>query len=259
MHNAQKMIKYAAIIFAITLIAGIFSSIIMFLTGNIFGSKEGININKYDSDVKILSISVSASSVKIVKGDTLNVSTDNKYTEVKQDNNKVSVIERGHIFGKNSDIVVTIPNDMVFDKVYISVSAGTLNIDYLSSFILDIETGAGAVNIESLDIIKEMDIETGAGKVSISGNINNLEAETGAGEFIFSGTLKGESKIESGVGKVSLDLIDSISNYKFGVEKGIGSITINNESISNDSYYGNGSNYIEIESGVGSINITTKK
>ena len=42
-------------------------------------------------------------------------------------------------------------------------------------------------------------------------------------------------------------------------EKGIGSITINNESISNDSYYGNGSNYIEIESGVGSINITTKK
>ena len=46
MNNAQKMIKYAAIIFAITLIVGIFSSIIMFLTGNIFGSKEGININK---------------------------------------------------------------------------------------------------------------------------------------------------------------------------------------------------------------------
>ena len=239
MNNAQKMIKYAAIIFAITLIVGIFSSIIMFLTGNIFGSKEGININKYDNNAKILSISVGASSVKIVKGDTLNVSTDNKYVEVKQDNNKVSVMERSHIFGENSDIVVTIPTDMVFDKVYISVSSGTLNIDYLSSFILDIETGAG--------------------KVNISGNINNLEAEVGAGEFKFSGTLKGKSKIESGVGKVSVDLIDSISNYNFEIEKGIGSITINNESISNDSYYGNGSNHIEIESGVGSINITTKK
>ena len=239
MNNAQKMIKYAAIIFAITLIVGIFSSIIMFLTGNIFGSKEGININKYDNNAKILSISVGASSVKIVKGDTLNVSTDNKYVEVKQDNNKVSVMERSHIFGENSDIVVTIPTDMVFDKVYISVSSGTLNIDYLSSFILDIETGAG--------------------KVNISGNINNLEAEVGAGEFKFSGTLKGKSKIESGVGKVSVDLIDSISNYNFEIEKGIGSITINNESISNDSYYGNGSNHIEIESGVASINITTKK
>ena len=54
MNNAQKMIKYAAIIFAITLIVGIFSSIIMFLTGNIFGSKEGININKYDNNAKIL-------------------------------------------------------------------------------------------------------------------------------------------------------------------------------------------------------------
>ena len=259
MNNAQKMIKYAAIIFAITLIVGIFSSIIMFLTGNIFGSKEGININKYDNNAKILSISVGASSVKIVKGDTLNVSTDNKYVEVKQDNNKVSVMERSHIFGENSDIVVTIPTDMVFDKVYISVSSGTLNIDYLSSFILDIETGAGAVNIDALDIIKEMDIETGAGKLNISGNINNLEAEVGAGEFKFSGTLKGKSKIESGVGKVSVDLIDSISNYNFEIEKGIGSITINNESISNDSYYGNGSNHIEIESGVGSINITTKK
>ena len=59
--------------------------------------------------------------------------------------------------------------------------------------------------------------------------------------------------------KMGESTIVANNNINFEIEKGIGSITINNESISNDSYYGNGSNHIEIESGVGSINITTKK
>ena len=68
--------------------------------------------------------------------------------------------------------------------------------------------------------------------------------------------LLGNNKIDQGVGELILDLQND--DYKFKVEKGLGSITVNGNSYSEDFEDGEGTNIIDIDGGVGSININTK-
>ena len=48
-------------------------------------------------------------------------------------------------------------------------------------------------------------------------------------------------------------------DYKFKVEKGLGSLTVNGNSYSEDFEVGEGTNIIDIDGGVGSIIINTNK
>ena len=52
----------------------------------------------------------------------------------------------------------------------------------------------------------------------------------------------------------NINLLDKIENYKIKIEKGLGTVKINNDSVKNG-IYGEGTNSIEIDGGVGSINI----
>ena len=65
----------------------------------------------------------------------------------------------------------------------------------------------------------------------------------------------GYTNVETGIGNVKIKLLDGIDNYKFSIEKGIGSIYVNNEEVDNG-VYGNGSKRIFIDGGVGSIKIS---
>ena len=68
--------------------------------------------------------------------------------------------------------------------------------------------------------------------------------------------ISSNSDIDAGVGKLQLNLNSSSSEYTFDIDKGIGSIKLNNKSIS-DGQTGTGKNKIEIDGGIGSIDITT--
>lgn len=74
----------------------------------------------------------------------------------------------------------------------------------------------------------------------------------------FECTLKGNNKIEAGIGELKINLKDSIDNHRFDVNKGIGSIKVNNNEISNNTIYGTGVNLLKIDGGIGSIKINTK-
>ena len=65
----------------------------------------------------------------------------------------------------------------------------------------------------------------------------------------------GDSEIDAGVGELNLNLIGSLNDYKIKLDKGIGSASINSEKMRSETYYGTGSNLIDIDGGVGSINI----
>lgn len=64
-----------------------------------------------------------------------------------------------------------------------------------------------------------------------------------------------ELQINSGVGSLNVNFIDSDTNYKILVDKGIGKIKINEKSIDDGTVYGNGSNFIKISGGIGNINL----
>ena len=45
-------------------------------------------------------------------------------------------------------------------------------------------------------------------------------------------------------------------DYKIKIDKGIGSATVNNEKVVDSSYYGSGRNIIDIDGGVGNIEVS---
>lgn len=67
--------------------------------------------------------------------------------------------------------------------------------------------------------------------------------------------LLGDSEFEFGVGESNITLIGNKEEYKVDIEKGIGSITIDGSVVTGTSSIGNGSNCIDIEGGVGAINL----
>ena len=63
------------------------------------------------------------------------------------------------------------------------------------------------------------------------------------------------TKYPRNIGKIDLNLIGD--NYKFKVNKGIGKITINNNEMKDKTITGTGTSFIDIDGGIGEINIKT--
>lgn len=269
MTTTQKVIKYIAIAFAIFLVITIISSIL----SGIYGLASAIGLKKDEeisiasmntidfenSDAAILEIDVKYTNLTIQTGEFLLAKTNNSDINCKQNNNKIQVKEKnGNWFSKNDDeeLVVYIPEGLEFENVKINAGAGRINIESLNSKKLSLQLGAGETKIKSLIVKEECEIEGGAGKISIqSGEINNLDLDMGVGETKVTAELTGESKINAGIGKLDINVQANEENYKIKAEKGIGSIKINGNEISNNEVYGYGENYIKIDGGIGSIDI----
>lgn len=264
MTQAQKIIKYLALAFAFFLIFSIVSGIMYGVLSftNILDTDDNIMEKmeelKFQEAASILEIKVSSANIIIKQGETLKVETNNKNIELKESNNQLFIKEKKHNwFGKSSssDLVIYVPSDFVFDGVSIDSGAGTIEIASLFTKNLALDLGAGKVTIDALNVSDITSIDGGAGKISIlGGSLHNLDLDMGVGELSLTSKLTGNSKIDAGVGKVSLYLIGS--DYKIKVDKGLGSTTINGNSIKDETYYGEGSNIIDIDGGIGSIDIS---
>lgn len=260
----QKIIKYLAIALAFGIIMEIMlgiSSLIGIMDGVIQteSNGNGLDIKKYDNTSNILSIDIRASKLVIKDGTSLKVEHNNKYITSVIDNNKVSVTEKvHHSFRKssNSEVIVYVPRDMLFDQVYIKTGAGGVWIENLNVKTIEFSLGAGMVAIDKLMVRDEARMESGVGEVVIdNASINNLDLEIGVGKFTLNSSLMGMSKIEAGIGEVNINLLGSKENYSVSVEKGLGSIFLDGREWMDGSVYGQGTNKIEIAGGIGQIKI----
>lgn len=264
MTQAQRIIKYVAIAFAFLLIFSIVSGIIQCLSAftNIFDTDdyviEKLEELKITEDASVLDIEVNSANIILKKGETLKVETNNKDIEIKEKSNKLFITEKKHNwFGnkESSDLIIYVPDNFTFDGVAIESGAGKIEIEELSTKNLDLDLGAGKVTIESLTVLEETSIDGGAGKIEIlSGALHDVELDMGVGELSLTSKITGDSEIDAGVGKINLKLLGT--DYKIKVDKGIGSTTINGKSIEDNTYYGEGNNIINIDGGVGSIEIS---
>lgn len=271
MTTAQKVIKYLAIGFAISLIVSIFSSIMFGFSivsdvfthtkhSNILENLKDLNIS--GEDVSILDIDIKYSNLIIKKGDELKAETNNKYINYEQNGNKIVITEKRHSWftrRNKSDLIIYVPDNFGFDGVSIDAGAGKIEIDSIKTKILDFDFGAGKATINNLVVEEYAKIDGGAGEISIlHSNINDLDLDVGVGKFTLNSKLTGTNKIDAGVGELNINLIGNIDDYKLSVEKGIGSAKFNGENIKGEKVYGNGKNTIDIDGGIGSINIKIK-
>lgn len=267
MNSFQRLIKYFALALAVFLIITIVSGIVGVGYGILKFSglvpSNSINSNfdhsKYET---YLDINVKYASLKIVTGNSLKVENTNKKINTKIDGNKIIITDSSSVFTKNNDkeLVVYIP-DIKFDIACINTGSGKVSIDGLKTNNLQLNLGAGSTKIKNV-ASDNTKINAGTGSVNINNSIlNDAILELGIGSININSNITGNSKIECGIGSVNIDLPQSKNNYSFDIEKGIGQINLNGNKVEKDGKYNsdNGLNYLEIEGGIGSININTQE
>lgn len=268
MTTFQKIIKYLAMAFAIflsiSIITGICSA--LFTVTYLFSGNASEEItNEYDvvNTVTSLSVNISATELEIKTGDKFTVETNHKYLKCEEKDDILKISETRPVLAlhpRGMKVVLTIPKEKNFDYADISTGAGSVTIDELSSKMLDIELGAGELNAARLNAIDKAEIDGGAGSITISaGHLNNADIDMGVGEFNLTGELSGKSSIDYGVGETNLVLIGEEDDYKIELDKGIGEAWLAGKKMSDDSVYGAGENLIEIDGGVGELNIKFKE
>lgn len=264
MSQGQKVIKYLAISLAFliifSIVYGAYSLVVTIVSSftddtiidrDIIDDEDNIN-SKY------LKIELVSSELLIQEGERFLVNTDNKYVNVVQDGDRVVVKEKSHLsIDPDKNLVkVTVPKDFSFDKVDISGGAGKIKINRILSKILNLDLGAGLLEIDYLDIGKVTKIEGGAGKIVIrDGRMNNLNLDIGAGSVEVTGWILGDSEIDSGVGKLVVNLTGVVDDYQISLDKGIGAIKYNNSEVSKNRVIGTGRNKLEIDGGIGTIDV----
>lgn len=268
MTAAQKVIKYIAIAFAIFLIAsiiyGIFS--VIYELGFAFGpsndniSEEMSTFNVYKEAVSKLDINVGATNFTIKQGEEFKVETNNKNIIIEQTNEELRIKEKNTKWHFNrkleSELVIYIPENFEFSTVKMEMGAGKIEIDGLTANNLKLQLGAGKTDINNLFVKNIAEIDGGAGEVQIkSSELNNLDFDLGVGEVKLEAKITGKSDIDAGVGSLNINLLGKKDSYKLHINKGVGSVLIDGNNVKDDTYYGEGDSFIDIDGGVGEIKV----
>lgn len=219
---------------------------------------EEIYSYEAESEIRSLDIQLGAADFSIVAGDAVKLETNLKYLSVSEKNGVLKLVDEKTV-GVTYDgpvLKLYLPADMVFEQVSISTGAARLTAESLSAEVLKLKLGAGAVEIASLNAAEYADVEGGAGKVTVKGGkINNLELDMGVGELNLTAQLLGQSDLTFGVGKSDVTLLGNRDDYKLEVEKALGTVTVDGEVIQEFTTTGTGENRVQIEGGVGAVNL----
>ncbi len=210
------------------------------------------------SEIHTLDVEINAADFKIEIGEKFSVESNLKYLSVSERNGVLIVEDKAKNNSNyaNAKLTVCIPSGAEFDSIDIRAGAGKLTAGTLSAKSVELEFGAGDVRIESLTATAEADIEGGAGEITVlGGTLNNLSLEVGVGALNLTATLLGNCELNFGVGESNVTVLGAREDYRIEIEKGIGSITVDGKSATDFGSSGNGSNRIEIDGGVGAINL----
>ena len=185
MNESQKIIKYGAIALAIFLIVSIVSSL-LFILANIFNYSYPVNSNElYDTNIsnniEKIDIELSTSKLNIESSSKFSIETNSKNIKINDSRGKLEIKETGWFNNIGNEVTIYIPDSMIFREVDIESGSGNLNINKLKTDILELDLGAGSINIDNLVVNNKTDIDTGAGSVIINSSVlNNLDLHLGS-------------------------------------------------------------------------------
>lgn len=209
-------------------------------------------------EVRSLRMEINSADVKIQESDAFRVESNLKDLTVSVENGVLTVRQKHKAGVSYTDAMLTlyVPEGAYFGFADITTAAGRLTADGLRGETLDLKLGAGAVDIGYLEAAREADIEGGAGAITVSdGSLMNLELEMGVGELNLTAALLGECDLSFGVGESNVTLLGNKEDYSLEVEKGLGTVTVDGETVSRFKTVGSGQRIVEIQGGVGAINL----
>ena len=225
-----------------------------FSSGSATGESKTYQI---DGEVLNLEVEIGAADFSIKVGEKFSVESNLKRLTVRQRGDNLVVKEStfGHKNYNNAFLIIYIPEGTQFGDVEISTGAGKFTADLLFARSLSLEFGAGEVNIGELVATREAEIESGAGQLTIGGGaINNLQLEMGMGKLNLTAEI-GDGELNLGVGEANITLLGDRAGYTLELNKGIGDLTFDGESLSGGRTVGSGASFVEINGGIGAINV----
>lgn len=265
MTNSQKVIKYLALALAVIIIVGIVSGIssafsgLSYLFMNSNGTTAQLNDFNINNELNSIDIDVSAAELEIKIGNKFNVQSNIENLSVKEKDGVLKISEAVKIWSNHNEtpvLQVTIPSGFVFKKSQIETGVGSVYIESMLSKEIVLDFGAGEVKIDALTAYEKAKIDCGAGKVTISdGALNNLDLDMGVGQLNLTSALSEKSDFDCGVGSAYITLLGQESDYSIHIDKGIGSVKVNDKNVKDSTVYGLGANNVDIDCGVGDVDI----
>jgi len=265
MTTVQKVIKYAALAFALFLALSIIGGIVsgVALIGGIVDSDATTDdLKTYEinpsTEILFLDVEIGAADFIIKESDSYCVKSNLKNLTVEEKNGTLTIKEKTS-FGRYDGAALTLYLPLHrFEKAEIKTGAGRFKADSLNAYKLDLELGAGEVYIDRISVTSA-NIEGGAGNLTVAfGTIGNLDLDMGIGELNLNVELYGNNELDLGVGKANITLRGKQENYTVDIEKGLGSVTVNGENVSEYHCYGNGQGRVDIDGGIGAIHLNFK-
>lgn len=213
-----------------------------------------------------LRIKVAATNVRVEQGDKFQILADEEVIEYRRDGNKIYLEEKnfglwGNWHKIGGELKIMLPEEMMsLKKVSLEAGAGTVYVSGLVVEEMDLDLGAGRAELTGVKVANQIKVDGGAGYLAMTGaELRNLDLEMGVGKVELAGKIEGSSKIDAGVGKLEVRLQGKEDDYRLKFEKGLGVITVNGESMGDGAVWGNGANKIEVDGGVGAIEIVVEE
>lgn len=225
------------------------------------GAKDGITASEIDN----LDIDIDGGylNLYISEDDTFHVNAaEGRYSKVKcYVAGKTLYISQNytvkHIWRRRSpidtQIELYVPKSCDLKMVDIDMGAGKMDMyDLTVNGNMDVDLGAGDMSIYSLTVSDEMDVDLGAGRIYGEGvSVSDMDMDVGAGEAEFyessvkdakfsvamgrleyGGTVTGDLDTDCSMGNIVLNLDGSMKDHNYSMECDMGSIELDGRSYS---------------------------
>lgn len=130
----------------------------------------------------------------------------------------------------DTEILVRIPKEKIFDHVWADIGAGSA--DFYNTRIhcrfLHLEVGAGKILAGSLRVEEWLEVSVGAGSVSFRNtDAANMKVDCGVGQFYMEGQVEKSLTVNCGVGKCEMRLAGRECDYNYDISCGLGKVRVN--------------------------------
>lgn len=162
-----------------------------------------------------------------------------------------------------SELVITVPEDTIFDEAWIELGAGDAKISGLTVREAEINVGAGTAEADGFEILDGGYITVGMGNMVLKNFYGNkMSFDCGMGSINAEGEMSGDTELSCGIGEITMVLDAAEEDYDYYLDCGLGSVKIGKSksysAVDKEIDYGAGQQ-MDVECGIGKVVVSFTK